>query len=165
MVIKTGSTELSDRLPIHLSTTLRCYPKKSMIFSDYEEDYQGEHIYDALESVDLEVLASHADFALDRHLVQNGTGALAPSELSGPDTECTEATQSGKTDNPGWKLDKWKFLPIVNRTFYEHPDLKWHVFVEADSFILWASLRQYLAVLHYTKPDYTGSQNFVGNDV
>lgn len=36
VVLKTGATELLDKLPVHLDTTLRCYPHHLM-FSDYEE--------------------------------------------------------------------------------------------------------------------------------
>lgn len=80
-----------------------------MIFSDYE-DYYGEHILDALEDVDPTVLAGNPDFELHRRLRQGGRAALDPIELSGsPDRF---AGMTGKTENPGWKLDKWKFLPM-----------------------------------------------------
>ncbi|KAK3703378.1 hypothetical protein LTR37_014484 [Vermiconidia calcicola] len=158
VVIRTGSTELQERFSIHLSTTLRCYPNH-LIFSDYEEDYHGEHIIDALESVDSEVLANHADFALYRRLKDHGRAGLQPWELSGSDSQAIQGV--GKDENPGWKLDKWKFLPMVNRTFYGYPDVKWYVFVEPDTYILWSSLLTYLSALGHTKPHYTGSQMFI----
>ena len=50
VVLRTGSTELQDKLPVHLSTTLQCYPNH-LVFSDYEETHHGETIVDALSSV------------------------------------------------------------------------------------------------------------------
>jgi len=159
VIMRTGSTEMKDRLPIHFSTTLKCYPHY-MIFSDYEEDYRGEHIIDALESTSPDILANHKDFELYRRLKQNGRQALSEEELSGHKIEPVLA--SGKPENPGWKLDKWKFVPMANRTYHEYPDMKWYVFVEADTYVLWASLLRYLAALDPTKPHYTGSQVFDG---
>lgn len=160
VVLKTGSTELKDRLPVHLSTTLQCYPHY-MIFSDFEESFESEHIIDALEFVSPEILNDHDDFELWRRLQQGGRSVLESSELSGPDSEAIESI--GKSKNPGWKLDKWKFLPMMNRTFHDHPDMKWYVFAEADTYLLWASLLEYLAVLDHTKPHYSGSQMFIGD--
>ena len=160
VVLKTGATELQDRLPVHLETTLRCYPNY-LLFSDHEGFYRGEHILDALKQVNPEILANHEDFELYRRLRSGGRAALAAMELSGSDSKAVQWV--GNSENQGWKLDKWKFRPMVNRTFYEYPDMKWYVFVEADTYILWASMLQYLSVLDYTKPHYTGSQMFIGN--
>lgn len=162
VVLKTGSTEIKDRLQIHLSITLRCHPNY-MIFSDFKEDFQDEHIFDALEGVSPEIIEHHKDFELYRNLRDNGRTVLETNELSGPATEDTQ--WHGKTENPGWKLDKWKFLPMVSKTYHEHPDMKWYIFLEADSYILWASLLEYLAVLDPSKPHYTGSIMFIGNTV
>jgi len=134
-----------------------------MIFSDYEEIYNNETIFDALESVSPDILANHEDFALHRRLKQDGRAALDRSELSGSDSVLSNP--NGNANNPGWKLDKWKFLPMVNRTLFEHPDMKWYVFIEADTFILWSMLQQYLAAIDHTKPYYAGSRTFIGSDL
>jgi hypothetical protein len=52
---------------------------------------------------------------------------------------------------------------MVNRTLHEYPDKKWYIFVEADSFIFWRSTLQYIALLDHTKPQYSGSQMFIGD--
>lgn len=162
VVLKTGSTELEDKLPIHLRTTLKCYPDY-LIFSDYEEIYRGEHILDALDGVDPSVKADHPDFELWRRLQKGGRAALKPSERSGPISRPQGAT--GKPSNPGWKLDKWKFLPMLNRTLSERPDKKWYVFVETDTYILWQTLLNYLHIMDWTKPVYIGGQIWIGDIV
>ncbi|GAB1731871.1 hypothetical protein NU195Hw_g5188t1 [Hortaea werneckii] len=158
IILRTGATELDDRFAVHLSTSLRCFPNY-LIFSDLEEDYRGEHIIDGLADVSPVYQQESADFELWRRLRADGRSALDPSELAGsPDRF---ANMGGKADNPGWKLDKWKFLPMVNQTLHERPDFKWYVFIEGDSFLLWSQLQQYLATLDPTDLIYAGSQMFI----
>ena len=116
VVLRTGSTELVNRFDVHLSTSLRCFVNY-LIFSDYEEDFRGEHILDALADVDPGILDYNPDFELHRRLSRHGRTSLDPAELaaSAPDRF---AIMTGKADNPGWKLDKRKFLPMVNKTLH-----------------------------------------------
>lgn len=67
VILKTGSTELQDRMPIHMQTTLRCYPNL-VLFSDHQEDFGAYHIHDALDSVSIGIKESHPDFELWRQL-------------------------------------------------------------------------------------------------
>lgn len=160
VVLRTGATELEARLPAHLSTTLRCYPHH-VIFSDYQETFPGKPILDALEFVSPEIKASNADFELYRRLQQGGRAGLNASELS--DADSKPVSLIGNTDNPGWKLDKWKFLPIVNQTLYLYPKMKWYVFAEADTFMLWSTLLAYTAAMNPDELFYVGSQTMVGS--
>ena len=87
LILRTGATEIENKFPVHTATTLRCFPHR-IIFSDYEEDFLGERILDALEFIDPSIAAHHDDFELYRRLKRNGRTGLAPSELSGvPDAE------------------------------------------------------------------------------
>lgn len=159
VVMTTGATEFQDKIPIHLATTLRCYPNHR-IMADFEEIYQGEHVIDVLASVDPELKDSHADFALYRRLRVGGRTVLLASELSGPESHVNSNT--GKPENPGWKLDKWKFLPMMNTTWHEQPDMKWYLFVETDNYVFWATLLQYLSSLDHTRSYYLGGQMSIG---
>lgn len=102
--MRTGATEFKDKLPVHMETTLRCYPNYR-IMADFEEDYQGEHIIDVLASVNTTVKETHSDFSLYRRVRAEGRMILQDHELSGPHSRALGNT--GKTENPGWKLDKW----------------------------------------------------------
>lgn len=159
VILRTGSTELDDRFAAHLSTSLRCFPHY-LIFSDLEEWYHGEHILDALSSVSGDIKAEHRNFDIYRRIQRDGRATVALSELSGS-PEAFER-MGGNTENPGWKLDKWKFMPMVNRTIHEHPDMKWYVFIEADTFALWSMLQQYLSLLDHTKPLFIGAGTCLG---
>lgn len=159
-ILRTSATEIADRIPTHISTSLRC--TQHVIFSDYAETFLGERVLDALESVDPDIVANNSDFELYRRLKQHGRAVLAQSELSGNRSQTPSGT--GHTEIPGWKLDKWKFVPMVNRTFYEYPDMKWYVFAEGDTFVLWSTLQAYLASIDHTKPQYLGSATNIGDD-
>lgn len=161
VIMKTGSTEIQDKLPIHFNTTLKCYPQY-MLFSDYEEEFMGHHIYDALEFASPKVKESNADFELWRRLQKGGRAALKPQELSGPMSR-PQSNNGGKPSNPGWKLDKWKFLPMVNMTYHAHPDKKWYMFVETDTYVMWQSVLNYMKALDETKPYYLGGQAWIGD--
>lgn len=161
VILKTGSTELKDKLPIHFRTTLTCYPNY-LIFSDHAERFGGENIIDALEGVNASIKAEHEDFALYRRLQRFGRASLGESELSGP-ASLPQDDKTGMLTNPGWKLDKWKFLPMIRRTLEEYPNKTWYVFVETDTYIFWSTLLAYLAVLDPSKPYYTGSQMQIGD--
>ena len=161
LVLRTGATEIADRIPTHIGTTLRCYPNH-VIFSDYAETLLGERVLDALESVDPVIIANNKDFEVYRRLKEHDRTALAQSELSGNDTWAPGG--SGHEEVAGWKLDKWKFLPMVNQTLYEYPNMKWYIFAEGDSFLVWSTLRALLATLDHTQPLYLGSSTNIGND-
>lgn len=161
VIMKTGATEMQDKLPVHLNTILRCSPNY-IIYSDMAETFEGNVVLDALEDVDPNIKASHDDFALYRRLQQqNGRSGLGLTELSGQVSRPMGA--SGKPTNPGWKVDKWKFLPMVRRTLQDHPDKAWYLFIETDTFLLWESLLAYIAELDQTKPYYIGGQTWIGD--
>lgn len=155
VVIKTGSTEFQDKFVVHINTTLTCYPR-SLVFSDYAETYEGIQIIDALESIDDKIKQNNPDFDLWRRLQDGGRSVLLPEELSGP-VSASHASKYGNTGNPGWKLDKWKFLPMATRTLQEYPDAKWYLFVEVDTLIFWQTLLNYLPELNSDDPIYMGS--------
>ena len=162
IVMKTGSTELKDKLPIHFDTTFRCYPRV-VIFSDFAESYRDHEIIDALDEVSDEYKQNHPDFELYRHLQANGRSSLSPFELSGPESK--DADAGGKTDNPGWRLDKWKFLPMVNKTIHMEAQAKWYVFVETDTYLVWSNVLEWISLLDFSKPHYVGAPVKIGDDI
>ena len=160
-ILRTGATEIADRIPAHVSTSLHC--TQHVIFSDYAETFLGERVIDALELVDPDIVANNSDFDLYRRVKQHGRAVLSQSELSGNLSQAP-TSGTGHEEIPGWKLDKWKFVPMVNRTLYEYPDMKWYVFAEGDTSIIWSTLHAYLATLDHTEPHYLGSATSIGND-
>lgn len=115
VVMRTGVTQIEDALPVHLNTTMRCFPN-SVIFSDHEELYEGKYeIRDVLANVDPVIKSQNGDFELWRRVKAVGRQGLDPGELSGKRTS-SKTTKEDKIQIGGWVLDKWKFLPMLNET-------------------------------------------------
>lgn len=161
IVMRTGATEIKDKLPVHFNTTFRCYPD-TLIFSDYEEIFEGHQVFDALRSVDDTLKQTNSDFEHYLHLQRLGRVGLQADELHG---ESYESGPIGKNDNPGWRLDKWKFLPMIVRTLELRPEKKWYVFVEPDTYVVWSNFVQWLQKLDASKPSYYGSEVQIGDDI
>lgn len=63
-----------------------------------------------------------------------------------------------------WELDKYKFLNMLVQTWEKRPYMTWYVFAEADTYVVWPNLVQWLR----TRADpiehpYVGSVAFVGD--
>lgn len=112
--MKTGVTQVQDKLPAHLETTMKCYPN-SVIWSDHEELFQGWQVRDVLKNVDPVLREQHEDFALWRHVREVGRAGLDMGALTGT-ASSREKTPDMKHTIGGWVLDKWKFLPMLNET-------------------------------------------------
>ncbi|OJJ33446.1 hypothetical protein ASPWEDRAFT_174852 [Aspergillus wentii DTO 134E9] len=152
VVLKTGVTEALEKVPVHFNTTLRCIPHY-VVFSDFEEDIAGVRAHDVLRSVEDTVKRTNSDFAIYNNLRESGRKALTSN-----DNIHDESTPFGKPDNPGWKLDKWKFLPMIDETLNFRNNAKWYVFVEADTYMVWPNLMAWLATFDHIKPQYLGNQ-------
>lgn len=156
VVLKTGVTEALDKLPVHFQTTLRCVPNY-VIFSDFEETIGGVQVHDVLRSVDSSVKETILDFDIYNRLREFGRDGLRSVDLRDEPNSAT-----GKPNNPGWKLDKWKFLPMINESLRYQPDAKWFMFMEADTYVIWPNLLGWLAHLDPTEPHYIGAETQIG---
>jgi hypothetical protein len=153
--MKTGITEAQDKIPIHLRTTLRCIPHK-LIVSDFEEDIAGIRTHDVFHNAS-EVLLANSDFALYNRARAGGRAALTQSDLTK-----VAYSAAGMSDNPGWKLDKWKFLPMIQEARAYHPDMQWYAFLEADTYAIWPNLLAWLDQFDSTEKLYLGNQMQIG---
>jgi hypothetical protein len=68
-------------------------------------------------------------------------------------------------NQPGWLLDKYKFLPMLAHAQRKWPDLKWYIYIEDDTFIFWNNILQYVSTLESdNEPSYYGFSSGDGND-
>lgn len=156
VVLKTGITESQEKVPVHVRTTLRCIPHK-LIVSDFEEDIEGLRALDVFRNVP-DTLYTNRDFAIYNRAQWGGRQALTEHDntkvANGP---------SGMMENPGWKLDKWKFLPMIQEARAYRPDAKWYVFLEADTYPIWPNLLGWLENFDWTRKFYLGNQMQIGD--
>ena len=157
VVMKTGVTEAKKKVPIHFNTTLRCV-QNYLVFSDFEEDLNGVHIYDALRDVDPNVKAQVEEFQLYNRLHAQGRSGLTASDYR------DEAnTVFGKPNNPGWKLDKWKIIPMLHQTLRHNETAHWYFFMEADTYPFWSHLLAWMAHFDPQEPHYIGTETQIGD--
>lgn len=162
VVIKTGATEAHEKLPVHFETTLRCVPNY-VIFSDLEEEIAGHRVFDVLADIDDETKKSNGDFELYNRLGEGGRDSLDVAELKR--WKSIPSTASGNQGNPAWKLDKWKFLPLIDRALRHDDRAKWYVFMEVDTHLAWPALMRWLSNFDSRRPYYLGNQVQIGEVV
>ncbi|KAI1435341.1 glycosyltransferase family 31 protein [Xylaria sp. CBS 124048] len=152
LVYRTGATEAQEKLPVHFKTILACVPN-FIVYSDMDEVVHGIQVYDVLKDVNETIKAMAPEFQLYQHLRAKGREGLDYQAMSG-------GGPSGALDNPGWTLDKWKFLPILDQALREMPDAKWFVFVEPDTYLMWSNLLEYLGHFDAKRPYYIGKHMY-----
>ncbi|KAJ5886653.1 uncharacterized protein N7473_009327 [Penicillium subrubescens] len=157
VVMKTGVTEAKDKVPVHFQSTLRCVPHY-VIYSDFEEEIEGVKIHDVLRSMDSDVTEQIPDFDIYNRLKKLGRKGLEQDDFA---DEANSAI--GKPNNPGWKLDKWKFLPMAQEALRHQPNAKWFVFMEADTYISWPTLLAWLSHFDHNKPWYLGTETQIAD--
>ncbi|KAA8612392.1 Glycosyltransferase family 31 protein [Pyrenophora tritici-repentis] len=158
IVLRTGATESLEKVPVHFRTTLRCVPH-FVVHSDLEEEIEGHAVHDVLKDVTEETKKKQDDFKLYHQLQEHGRRGVHQKV----ETSMSGSSQGDylRTDNAGWQLDKWKFLPMVDQALKEKPDAKWYVFIETDTYLGWNNLLQYLSQFDDSKPYYIGKHLFI----
>ena len=147
IVLKTGASEIYEKLPTHLITLFRC-THHYLIFSDLPQTYSDYQIHDALDTVSDAYKNDHEDFEFYRKLQKYHREGQDVAKLKG---------------DKGWNLDKWKFLPMMHESYrLASPDVDWFVYIEADTSVSWTNLLQFLGRMDSKKPLYLGAQNVVG---
>lgn len=153
VVMRTGATEIHQKLPVHFDTTLRCVPD-FVIYSDYSETIHHHQVHDVLRGVEKSLIEQQPDFAHYRHLQTQGRTGL----------NITEHLGSGPTGskNPAWKLDRFKFLPMIEEALRHRANAAWYVFIEPDAYMSWPTLVEYLATFNSSQALYIGRQMMLG---
>ncbi|KAH9842146.1 Glycosyltransferase family 31 protein [Teratosphaeria destructans] len=148
IVLKTGSTELYDKLPIHLATTFAC-AVDHLVYSDLDQWFGDIHVRDALALTSPNLRHEHEELEqyrrLQRHVIAGGDVA----ELGG---------------DKSWRLDKWKFMPMISDAYATYGrSKKWYIFVEADTYVSLHNLVLWLRALDPHKAVYAGAQVMIGD--
>ncbi|KEF50834.1 uncharacterized protein A1O9_13111 [Exophiala aquamarina CBS 119918] len=153
IVVKTGANEIHDKLPTQLLTGLRCY-HDILIFSDLEENIGPFNVHDALKNVSSAIQARSPEFEYYRQLRDYRENNLDISSLR------------GKSHSAAWKLDKFKFIPMLEETWKMRPHRKWYIFIEADTYLVRTNLLLWLArqdpsqLIYFGSPTYFHGEEF-----
>ncbi|OHF00075.1 hypothetical protein CORC01_04721 [Colletotrichum orchidophilum] len=151
VVMKTGATESFDKVPTQLMTMLKCLPE-FLIFSDLDQTVANYHIRDSLDKVLPEAMEGNQDFDLYRR--QKACQADQQS--------CNKLAVS---KDEGWNLDKYKNVHIAEKTYRMRPNYDWYIYIDADTYVLWPTLVQWLKNLNPKNKHYLGSVTMIRNFV
>jgi hypothetical protein len=137
IVLKMGAAEVLTRLPSYLDEMGDC-GQDILLFSDRQAEYKGKEIYDALANLRTQDRYTNSDFGIYDAIQQAG-GSVEKTE-------------------DGWRLDKYKFLPMMELTRQlRSPKSKWFIFIELDTYVNWDNLYRFLTKFDPVMPHYFGS--------
>lgn len=147
LLLKTGASLVWKRLPIHLLTSLapeRIAPENTIIYSDVPDVIGSHQLVDVLANTTSRAVLESPDF--QPYLLQE-------------DFDAKQGWIEGDIAGPigGWKLDKYKFLPLINHAGHSQPDAKWYIYMEDDAFIFLPNLLHHLATFDWKDAWYIGS--------
>ncbi|KAL3497089.1 hypothetical protein BJX62DRAFT_2914 [Aspergillus germanicus] len=148
-VIKTGATEVYEKLPTQLLTTLGCV-QDFLLFSDLDEQIGPYRLRDTLADFNETLKETLPDFELYRLQHEFRRTGQDMASLKG---------------EKAWKLDKYKFLHLVEKAWLERPGRDWYFFIETDTYVVWTNLILWLQRISPPKdPLYLGSIAYFRND-
>ena len=147
LVMKTGASEAFARVPTQVMTMLKCLPEY-LIFSDMDQNIGGVHIHDSLDTVLTEAQDGNSDFDLYRRQKWCQVDQENCNKLGNPARE-------------GWNLDKYKNNHIAEKAYNMRPGYDWYLFVDADTYVLWPNLMEWLKKLDPNKKLYLGSVTLI----
>ncbi|PTB62514.1 glycosyltransferase family 31 protein [Trichoderma citrinoviride] len=146
-VLKTGHGDDKERLNAQMDSTSACFtPDELIVFSDLDEEIRDHHAIDILAHLP----SSHYNATAFKMWEEY----LAQKEMQTKGTLDTEAQE--KHIN-GWALDKFKFLPMMERAWAMKPDRDFYVFYETDTYIFWDNLFRFLQLYDPDANIYMGS--------
>lgn len=145
VTIKTGANLIYDKLPTQLLARLQC-AADPLIFSDLAQTLGPYQVYDALADVTTDI-KNGPDFDYYRQLQEY--------QNSGQDLRAL------RDDRPAaWKLDRYKFIHILKKTWEMRPRHDWYIFLEDDTYFLWTNVMLWLQQLDPNESHYLGQQSY-----
>ncbi|KAE8347585.1 hypothetical protein BDV24DRAFT_121044 [Aspergillus arachidicola] len=136
VVLKIGASEPADRVDAQISTVTRCI-LNLLIVSDRESELKGHRVHDILATLPESFRFNVTDLEPYEALRRGDEKAVGSDE--------------------GWHLDRFKFLPMVERAHETNPTAQWYVFLESDTYYVWDNLFRLLDQYDPSEPLYFGS--------
>ncbi|KAK2591474.1 hypothetical protein QQS21_010820 [Conoideocrella luteorostrata] len=148
-VMKTGASEAYSKIPTQLMTNLKCLPD-FLVFSDMAQKIGGYTIHDSLDTVLNEVKQTNKDFDLYHRQKK------CPIDQE-------QCNKNHDTAKQGWDLDKYKNIHMAEKAYHMRPDYDWYLFIDADTYVAFPNLVEWLKELDPNKPHYIGSVAYLGS--
>lgn len=138
VVLKVAAGETAVN-KAHLNTVTSCITNL-IIVSEAEERLGDRQVIDILAELPKSYEVNNLDFqAYINHKKAHSEG---------------ETVQESQRS---FKLDRFKYLPMVDKAYMSKPNAKWYVFLESDVYFFWDTLFRLLSQLDPTEPHYLGA--------
>ncbi|KAF9692757.1 hypothetical protein EKO04_009055 [Ascochyta lentis] len=138
VVLKVAAGEAAVN-KAHLNTVTSCITNL-IIVSEAEERLGDRQVVDILAELPKSYEVNNLDFqAYINHKKAHSEG---------------ETIQESQRS---FKLDRFKYLPMVDKAYLSKPNAKWYVFLESDVYFFWDTLFRLLSQLDPTEPHYLGA--------
>jgi len=138
VVLKVAAGETSVN-KAHLSTVTSCITNL-IIVSEAEERLGDREVIDILAELPKSYEVNNLDFqAYINHKKAHSEG------------------ETKQESQRSFKLDRFKYLPMVDKAYMTSPKAKWYVFLESDVYLFWDTLFRLLSQLDPTEPHYLGA--------
>lgn len=153
-VLKLGHADAKDRIDAQFDSVSACFGKDELlVYSDLEEEVRGHQVIDVL--ADLPELYYHdnpdfINYIWQKEMRENGTLDV--------DKEATARIN-------GWRMDKFKFLPMIERAWRTKPNKDFYFFFETDTYVFWDNAFRFLQTFDPDAPLYMGSPSPGTHDV
>ncbi|KAL7787445.1 family 31 glycosyltransferase [Trichoderma ceciliae] len=147
-VLKMGHGEDRTKVEAQLDSVSACFrADELLIFSDLDERVRNYTATDILASLppkyyDQEYNPDIGNYLLQKELERNGT--------LDQDKEATKRVN-------GWIIDRFKFLPQIERAWLLKPGRPFYFFYETDTYVVWDNVFRFLSTFDPDTPVYMGS--------
>ncbi|KEY73772.1 hypothetical protein S7711_03080 [Stachybotrys chartarum IBT 7711] len=147
-VLKMGHGERRDKIEAQLDSVCACFAEDELlIFSDLAETVRGRTVVDILADLPRGYFNATMNPDIKNYIMQKEMQVEGTLDV---DVEATKRIN-------GWILDKYKFLPMVQRAWEAKPDRPFYFFLETDTYVFWDNAVRFLTTLDPDKPLYMGS--------
>ncbi|CAF3483868.1 unnamed protein product [Fusarium graminearum] len=153
-VLKMGHADTKDKLDAQFESVSACFEKDELlVYSDLDESVHGHQAIDVLADSPSVYYHDNPDFV--NYLWQKEMRANGTLDV---DKEATARIQ-------GWRMDKFKFLPMIERAWKMKPNKDFYFFFETDTYVFWDNAFRFLQTFDPDAPLYMGSPSPGRHDV
>ncbi|KAF2182431.1 glycosyltransferase family 31 protein [Zopfia rhizophila CBS 207.26] len=147
--IKTTALDAFTKLPPILIFTNSIYYDTLLLMSDLETDIGGFHIHDVFHNCPEDFIATNPDFERYRQQVNMAQHSIDLGLLREQD----ERREQDIID----KLDKYKYLRMLEKAWELKPKKSWYVFVDTDTHVFRNNLYTWLGRYDPRTPTWFGN--------
>jgi hypothetical protein len=146
-VLKMGYGEDRHKVDAQLETVSACFaPGDLLIFSDLDESLRGHAVVDILADLPAPYFNLVDNPEMQHYVWQRAMRANG-----------TLNTKEASTKINGWVLDKYKFLPMIQRAWLTKANKPFYFFYETDTYVFWDNVFRFLQTFDPDVPLYMGS--------